>query len=271
MDYRVIQVIFVIGASMIVLAVLVHLPRWAIATVGLALIAGHNLFDGIKAEQLGAAAPVWHLLHQPGAIDLTRGFKLFVLYPLIPWIGVMAAGYALGPVFRLERETRVRQLIVIGALVTVGFVFLRAINLYGDPAPWAVQNGVVASVLSFINCEKYPPSLLFLAMTLGPALMLVAVLDGAQGIVAGWITVFGRVPLFYYIAHIYLVHASAILFAWITIGSAVFAATYKADGYGLGLAGIYTVWLAVVILLYPLCSWFAAIKRRRTEWWWSYL
>src|SRR6516165_5799594 len=105
LDYRVIQVIFVVGASMIVLAVLVHLPRWAIATVGLALIAGHNLFDGIKAEQLGAAAPVWHLLHQPGAIDLTRGFKLFVLYPLIPWIGVMAAGYALGPVFRLERET----------------------------------------------------------------------------------------------------------------------------------------------------------------------
>lgn len=101
--------------------------------------------------------------------------------------------------------------------------------------------------------------------------MLVAKLDGAQGIVAGWITIFGRVPLFYYIAHIYLLHASAILFAWITIGSVVFAATYKADGYGLGLAGIYTVWLAVVILLYPLCSWFAAIKRRRTEWWWSYL
>ena len=120
MDYRVIQVIFVLGASMIVLAVLVHLPRWAIATVGLALIAGHNLFDGIKAEQLGAAAPVWHLLHQPGAIDLTRGFKLFVLYPLIPWIGVMAAGYALGPLFSLKRETRVRQLFAIGALVMFG-------------------------------------------------------------------------------------------------------------------------------------------------------
>jgi len=269
--YLVIQVIFVIGASMIVLAALVHLPRWAIATVGLALIAGHNLFDGIKAEQLGAVAPVWHLLHQPGALDLTRGFKLFVLYPLIPWIGVMAAGYALGPVFRLEREIRVRQMFVIGALVTAGFVFLRAINLYGDPAPWAVQNGLVATVLSFINCEKYPPSLLFLAMTLGPALMLVALLDGAQGIVAGWITIFGRVPLFYYIAHIYLLHASAILFAWLTIGSAVFAATYKADGNGFGLAGIYTVWLVAVILLYPLCYWFAAIKRWRTEWWWSYL
>jgi hypothetical protein len=113
--------------------------------------------------------------------------------------------------------------------------------------------------------------LLFLAMTLGPALMLVAVLDGAQGIVAGWITIFGRVPLFYYIAHIYLLHASAILLAWITIGSAVFAANYKADGNGFGLAGIYTVWLVAVILLYPLCSWFAAIKRRHTEWWWSYL
>jgi uncharacterized membrane protein len=270
-DYLVIQVIFTIGASMIALAALVHLPRWAIATVGLALIAGHNLFDGIKAEQLGAAAPVWNLLHQPAALDLTHGFKLIVLYPLIPWIGVMAAGYALGPLFRLKRETRVRQLFAIGALITIGFVFLRATNLYGDPAPWAVQNGVVATALSFINCEKYPPSLLFLAMTLGPALMLVAVSDGAQGIIAGWITTFGRVPLFYYIAHIYLLHASAILFAWITIGGAGFVASHKPDGYGLGLAGIYTVWVAVVILLYPLCSWFAAIKRRRTEWWWSYL
>jgi uncharacterized membrane protein len=270
-DYLVIQVIFTIGASMIALAALVHLPRWAIATFGLALIVGHDLFDGIKAEQFGAAAPVWNLLHQPAAIDLTRGFKLIVLYPLIPWIGVMAAGYALGPLFRLKRETRVRQLFAIGALITVGFVFLRAINLYGDPAPWAVQNGVVATALSFINCEKYPPSLLFLAMTLGPALMLVAISDGAQGIIAGWITTFGRVPLFYYLAHIYLLHASAILFAQITIGSAVFAAGHKPDGYGLGLAGIYTAWLAVVILLYPLCSWFAAIKRRRIEWWWSYL
>jgi len=270
-DYLVLQVIFAIGVSMITLAALVRLPRWAIAAVGLALIAGHNLFDGIKAEQLGAAAPIWHLLHQPGAIDLAGGFKLFVLYPVIPWIGVMAAGYALGPLFRLDRETRVRRLFAIGALITVGFVFLRAINLYGDPAPWAMQNEAVATILSFINCEKYPPSLLYLAMTLGPALMLIAVADGAQGIIASWITTFGRVPLFYYIAHIYLLHASAILFAWITIGSAVFAATYKPDGYGLGLVGIYAVWLAIVILLYPLCAWFAAIKQRRIEWWWSYL
>jgi len=153
-DYLVIQVIFAIGASMITLAALVHLPLWAIATFGLALIAGHDLFDGIKAEQFGAAAPLWNLLHQPGAFDLTRGFKLIVLYPLIPWIGVMAAGYALGPLFRLKRETRVRQLFAIGALITVGFVFLRATNLYGDPAPWAVQNGVVATTLSFIELRK---------------------------------------------------------------------------------------------------------------------
>ena len=271
-DYLVLQVIFAIGVSMIMLAALVHLPRWAIAAMGLALIAGHNLFDGIKAEQLGAAAPVWHLLHQPGTIDLAGGFKLFVLYPLIPWIGVMAAGYALGPLFRLDRETRVRRLFAIGASITVGFVFLRAINLYGDPAPWAVQSGVVATVLSFINCEKYPPSLLYLAMTLGPALLLLAVSDGVQGTITGWVTTFGRVPLFYYVAHIYLLHATAIFFAWITIGGTVStAATQKPDGYGLGLAGIYTVWLAAVILLWPLCAWFAAIKRRRVEWWWSYL
>jgi uncharacterized membrane protein len=266
-DYLAIQVIFAIGLSMIACAALVHLPRWAIATVGLVLIAGHNSFDGVKAAQLGVAAPLWNILHQPAAIDLSGDFKLIVLYPLVPWIGVMAAGYALGPLFRLKRETRVRRLFAVGALITVGFVFLRAINLYGDPTPWSVHNGVLPTILSFMNCQKYPPSLLFLAMTLGPALMLLAVADGAQGIIAGWTITFGRVPLFYYVAHIYLLHASVVLFAWITIGRDA----YNLHGHGLALAGIYAVWLATVILLYPLCAWYAAIKRRRTEWWWSYL
>jgi uncharacterized membrane protein len=273
-DHFVIQVIFTIGASMIALAALIHLPRWAIATIGIAMIAGHNMFDAVKAEQFGAAAPIWNLLHQPALLDLGPSFKLFVLYPLIPWIGVMAVGYALGPLFMLERAARVQSLLVLGATITIGFVVLRATNIYGDPAPWAAQNGVLATVLAFINCEKYPPSLLYLAMTLGPALLLLAAFDGARGIVADWIMTFGRVPFFYYIAHIFLIHALAILFAWATIGDApwLFGAfpPHKPAAYGLGLAGIYTVWLVVVISLYPLCRWFADIKRRRTEWWWSY-
>jgi hypothetical protein len=125
--------------------------------------------------------------------------------------------------------------------------------------------------LSFVNCEKYPPSLLYLAMTLGPALVLPAAFDGRRRPITDWIATFGRVPFFYYVTHIYVLHALAILFAWATIGNAIFMATSKPAGYGLGLAGIYAVWLAVVISLYPLCRWFVAIKRRRIEWWWSYL
>jgi uncharacterized membrane protein len=274
-DHLVLQVIFAIGASMIVLAALIHLPRWAIATVGVVMIAGHNMLDGVKAEQLGAAAPIWNLLHQPGLLDLGMNLKLFVLYPLIPWIGVMATGYSLGPLFTIEGGVRVRRLCILGGAITAGFVILRATNLYGDPTPWAMQDHLFATLLSFINCEKYPPSLLYLAMTLGPALLLLAAFEGARGIVVDWITTFGRVPFFYYVVHIFLIHALAIVFASATIGEAPWLLgafpPQKPAAYGLGLAGIYTVWVLVVISLYPVCRWFADIKRRRTEWWWSYL
>ena len=274
-NYFVAQVIFAIGVSMVALAVFVHLPRRAVGFIGLAMIAGHNAFDGIKAEQLGVAAPLWHFLHQPGLFDIAPGVKFFVLYPLIPWIGVMAVGYALGPVFTQERAARVQQLFMLGAAVTLGFFVLRATNLYGDPAPWAIHDSLPATVLSFINCEKYPPSLLYLSMTLGPALMLVAAFERVRGPVADWIATFGRVPFFYYVAHIFLLHALAIVFAWATIGDIHWLfgpmAGRKPAAYGLSLAGIYAVWLAVVVALYPLCRWFAGLKRRRTEWWWSYL
>src|SRR5215475_9193569 len=210
-DHLVLQVIFAIGASMIVLAALIHLPRWAIATVGMVMLAGHNTLDSIKAEQLGAAAPIWNLLHQPGLLDLGANFRLFVLYPLIPWIGVMATGYSLGPLFILERAMRVQRLVIFGGAITAGFVILRATNLYGDPTPWAVQSHPFPTLLSFINCEKYPPSLLFLAMTLGPALLLLAAFERARGIVVDWITTFGRVPFFYYVVHIFLIHGFAIV------------------------------------------------------------
>jgi uncharacterized membrane protein len=274
-NYFVAQVIFAIGVSMVALAGFVYLPRSAVATIGLAMIVGHNAFDGIKAEQLGAAAPLWHVLHQPGFFDIAHGVKFFVLYPLIPWIGVMSAGYVLAPVFTQERTARVQQLFMLGAAVTLGFLVLRATNLYGDPAPWAIQDSLIATVLSFINCEKYPASLLYLGMTLGPALMLAAAFEWFRGPVVDWMATFGRVPFFYYVVHIFLLHALAILFAWATVGEIGFLfgplAGHKPATYGLGLAGVYAVWIAVVVALYPLCRWFAGIKRRRTGWWWSYL
>ena len=263
------QVIFAIGVSMIALAVLVHLPRWLIAVIGIATIVGHNMLDGIKAEQFGAAAPLWNLLHQPAMLQLTPDFRFFVLYPLIPWIGVMAAGYALGPVFRLDRETRLHWLLGLGALTTAGFLVLRASNLYGDPAPWVMHDSLTATALSFINCEKYPPSLLYLAMTLGPALLLLAAFEHARGRLADWVATFGKVPLFYYVVHLFALHALAVLYAWWLAGFEPLLG--KPDGYGLGLTGIYAVWLAVVLVLYPLCRWFAALKRQGRGWWWSYL
>ena len=260
-------VIWVIGASMLVLAALIWLPRSAIAVIALGMILGHNLLDGISAEDLGAAAPLWHVLHDPGRIQITDTVRVYVLYTLVPWAGVMAAGYLLGPTMLLDAKTRRRLLYQLGAAITVGFVLLRATNLYGDPDPWSTQATSLATILSFINTEKYPPSLLFLMMTLGPSLMLLAVFEHARGRIADWLATFGRVPFFYYVVHLYLIHILAIVVAFATTG--VFAA--REPEVGFGLPGVYLMWLVVLVLLYPLCRWFAGIKARRDEWWWSYL
>jgi uncharacterized membrane protein len=257
-------VIFAIGASMVALAVLLWLPRWAMGATALAMIAGHNLFDGIRADQFGQGAAVWHILHQPGFVHLGDRVSVFVLYPLVPWIGVMAAGYALGPVMQLAPEARQRWLFVLGAAVTLGFVVLRAVNLYGDPAPWTVQATWLATVLSFLNCEKYPPSLLYLMMTLGPALMLLAAFEHARGRLARVLATFGQVPFFYYVVHLYLIHALAVATAFAMTG-----VLETAPKIGLSLPGVYLVWLLVLVLLYPVCRWFAVLKQRGG--WWSYL
>jgi uncharacterized membrane protein len=176
---------------------------------------------------------------------------------------VMAAGYALGPVMQREPEARQR---LIGAGITLGFVVLRASNLYGDPASWTVQQSWLATGLSFVNCEKYPPSLLFLMMTLGPALMLLAAFDQARGRFAQVFAMFGQVPFFFYVVHIYLIHALAVVTGFALTG--VFAITPR---LGFSLPEIYLVWLLVLAMLYPICRWFAGRKARGTAWWWSYL
>jgi uncharacterized membrane protein len=273
-SWLVAQVIWAIGASMVALAALIWMPRTAIAVFGLALIGGHNLLDGVQPADLGQAAWLWTILHEGGNVQL-GDVRLFVLYPLIPWIGVMAAGYALGPVFKADAPTRRRVLVGLGLAVTAGFVLLRASNLYGDPAPWQVQETWLSTVLSFLNCEKYPPSLLYLAMTLGPALLLLAAFEGARGRLAGWITTYGRVPLLYYVAHIYLLHVAAgimvLIVYWDDLSWLAASPPQKPADYGFSLPGVYAIWLLAVALLYPLCRWFASLKARRREWWLSYL
>jgi uncharacterized membrane protein len=259
-------IIFVIGISMIVLAALVWLPRWITAGVTLTMLVGHNLLDSIRAEELGGASWAWHLLHEPGLIHLGDGAQLYVLYPLIPWIGVMAAGYLLGPVMQLEAHIRQRILFQLGAAITLGFIVLRATNLYGDPASWMPHETWLANLLSFLNCGKYPPSLLYLMMTLGPALMLLAYFEHHRGTFARFLSIFGQVPFFYYVIHIYLIHFLAVTTAFAMTGDLV-----RTPEIGLGLGGVYLIWLLVLVMLYPICRWFVELKNSGKEWWWSYL
>jgi uncharacterized membrane protein len=259
-------VIFVIGASMLILAALAWLPRWAIASLFLMMIAGHNLLDSVRAEDLSDASWLWHLLHEPGLVPLGDNVTLYILYPLIPWVGVMAGGYLLGPVMQLDERTRQRILFKLGAAVTVGFIVLRAISLYGDPAPWTAQETWLSTTLSFLDCEKYPPSLLYLMMTLGPALMLLAWFDEARGPLASLFATFGRVPFFYYVIHIYLIHALAVATAFAMTGVVT---TTPEINFSLG--SLYLIWLIVLMLLYPICRWFAEVKENRSGWWWAYL
>jgi uncharacterized membrane protein len=260
-------VIFVIGASMIMLAALIRLPRWAIACVAFAMIGGHNLLDGVRAEELGEASWAWRVLHLPGPVPLGDvPAKFYVLYPLIPWIGVMAAGYLLGPLMQLEPAPRQRFLFRLGAAITLAFIVLRATNLYGDSASWTLQETWLSTALSFLNCEKYPPSLLYLMMTLGPALMLLASFENARGAFARLLAAYGQVPFFFYVVHIYLIHAFAV-----TTGFALTGILASTPAIGLSLPGIYFVWLLVLVLLYPVCRWFAGLKERGRGWWWSYL
>jgi uncharacterized membrane protein len=259
-------VIFVIGASMVVLSVLILLPRWVIASLALLMIVGHNLLDSIRAEDFGNASWAWHVLHEPGLVPLGDSITLYILYPLIPWIGVMAGGFLLGPVMQLDNDKRQQILFGAGAAITVGFLIMRLINVYGDPAPWTPQETWVSTFLSILNCEKYPPSLLYLMMTLGPALMLLACFEQLRGPLASFLATFGRVPFFYYVVHIYLIHVLAVATAFAMTG--VLTTT---PAMNFSLLGVYVVWLLVIVLLYPICRWFAELKENGSGWWWSYL
>jgi uncharacterized membrane protein len=274
-NFFVLQVIWAIGWSMIALAGLIYLPRVALAAFALAMIAGHNLLDGIKAEQLQGFGSLWLLLHESGFLQPVPGIRVLALYPLVPWIGVMAAGYACGPVMNLPERQRRRWLVGAGVSLVGIFVVQRALNVYGDPTPWQSSPSWSASILSFINCEKYPPSLLYLAMTLGPGLIGLTLFESARGRLAGWLITFGRVPFFYYIAHIYLLHLVALAAAALSGGDLAWLFQdpigTKPAGYGVSLPLIYVLWFGFLFALYPLCRWFAALKQRRHDWWLSYL
>ena len=259
-------VLWALGLSMIVMAAVVHLPRSVVLAASLVTIAGHNLLDGVRATGL------WNVLHVPG---FAVPGVLFVAYPLIPWVAVMALGYVLADVYGWEPARRRRVLILSGAAATALFVVLRLVNGYGDPAPWSAQRTPALTVVSFLNVGKYPPSLDFLLMTLGPTLVALAVVEGLRGRMASWIGVYGRVPLFYYVLHIYLAHAVAMALALVQIGRAaripvVIDPASIPPGYGVSLPGVYLAWALVVVLAYLPCRWYAGLKARRDDWWLRY-
>ena len=273
-------VIWAIGWSMVALAGLVFLPlRW-IATIGVVMIAGHNLFDDVKPGDWGWFSWFWKILHSGGEIDLGGGFRFGAGYPLVPWIGVMAAGYGFGALFTHEaRERRRRWLFMLGGGLTLLFVLVRGINVYGDPHPWVSQKSALFTVFSFLNCHKYPPSLAYLLMTLGPAMIVLGLLHGGTPRWMQPVVVFGRVPLFYYLLHLPLIHGLSVIVACVRHGRAEWlvanpgdpAAATRPENFGFDLSIVYLVWIGVVLVLYPVCRWFAELKRRRREVWLSYL
>lgn len=292
--YEMAGVIWVIGWCMIILAGLVRLPlRW-VAGVGIVLITAHNLLDSyvyptlIPALGNDVVSGLWKILYvgfYGGPIAFgANGPNLIVLYSIVPWIGVMAAGYAFGKVLTLEPERRTGWCLGLGLGAVALFLVLRGFNLYGDPRPWSTvprPNGPppLPALLAFLNTNKYPASLLFLLMTLGPTIAIMPVLERARGAVARFITVFGRVPFFYYVLHIPLIHALALVVSLIREG-AVNAWLFTnhpmgnpppPDGYTWSLPLLYLVWAATIAVLYPVCRWFAERKAKGTEWWLRYL
>ena len=268
------SVLWALGWGMIVLAGLVHLPLPVTAAFAVVTIAGHNLFDAVRPDQLGLLGPLWAVLHTRGPLPLPPSVTMFVVYPLVPWIGVMAAGYVFGAVFLLNRPRRRTTMLGLGASLILLFVALRATNFYGDPHPWSPRQDALFTVLSFLNCQKYPPSLLYLLMTLGPALLALPVFEHSLGRLGRPLLMFGRVPLFFYLLQWYAAHLLAVVVnaalgqpaSWL-LGGAPWDAP-QGSGYSLGV--VYLMWIVVLILLSPPCRWFAALKRRRRDAWLSY-
>jgi uncharacterized membrane protein len=265
--------------SMIALALLIHLPYGALLGLSLGMIALHNLLDGIAPETFGVFAGAWKVLHVQSLLFADP--LVIVAYPLIPWIGVMAAGFCFARVYRLPAERRRALLLRLGLAMIAAFLVLRGLNGYGDPRPWSTQRDALMTVMSFLNTTKYPASLDFLLMTLGPAFVVLAWADRFRPGDGNPLLVFGRVPLFYYLLHIPLIHAVAIAMTGLRYGAAPFLFTppptlgtprevFPPD-YGWDLWVMYAVCAGVVLALYPVCRWFGQVRKRRRDWWLSYL
>ncbi len=280
-DFTILQVIWAIGLAMICMAALIRLRYAIILSIGLIIVFGHNLTDGIQLQPNDSGYALWALLRQTGFIQVSPQIAVLAFYPVIPWLGIMVLGYCIGRLFAKGADPllRKKRLLQLGTGAIMLFVALRLFNIYGDPAPWSEQKNALFTIMSFVNATKYPVSLSFALMTLGPVLILLAWLESREPRVLKPLTVFGRVPLFYFILHFYLIHVVSLIFFMHKTGTSFseldfhfskgFGGITPAGGYS--LPWVYVVWISIVLFLYPICRWYNRYKSSHTYWWLSYL
>ena len=280
-DFFILETLWSIGISMMILGLLIRLPFSLILSTGLVIFFGHNLLDFAEASRGGNVPFWWNLLHSRGLYRLWGNHSLFVIYPFLPWTGLMLLGYCCGKLFTDVEQPRRRQILLwTGVTAIIFFISLRFANVYGDPTRWTSQKGGLQTFYSFMNVQKYPPSLLFLCATVGPGLIFLAIARNNNSRLSTMIRIYGRVPFFYFIVHIYILHAVQII-TYLARGHSVAegmknppGASFKftSPGEGYSLFGVYCIWIAIVALMYPLCKWYDQYKKNhREKWWLSYL
>ena len=273
------QTIWSIGISMMVMAAIIWLPFKAVFAVALLIVLGHNGLDFYEKGAGNNVSVLYTFLHRPGMFPINATHRVVVLYPFLSWVGLMAMGYCFGRLFMQYQGAARRQVLLrLGIMLVCFFVILRALNIYGNPEPWATQPTFLKTILSFIDVHKYPPSLLFMCITIGPALLFLAAVEGAKNKLADIITVYGRVPFFYYVLHFFTLHIVTAAFFFLSGHTVADMQTLPAGlplfivpGQGYSLWVVYMVWLGVVAALYPLCKWFSRYKQTHKQWWVSYL
>lgn len=276
-SFLAVQVLWVIGFSMIILATAIYLPVPVIFFIGLIIVCGHNFLDAFDYTRPAQTPVWWGFLHQQSFFPYDHNRLFAILYPLLPWPGVMMLGYCLGSLYKKDFDAKKRQklLTITGIVVTLFFIILRFTNIYGDPSEWNLQKNFVFTILSFLNVTKYPASLLFLSMTLGPALIFLSLFEKTKGKWTKIVSVYGRVPFFYFLFHFLVIHLICMIVFFANGHSFSEANTgllhFKSPNDGLPLGIIYLIWIAVVVALYPVCKKYDRLKSSHKKWWLSYL
>lgn len=274
------QVIWALGISMFLMGLLIRLPYALILTLGLLIVCGHNVFDSIESTQHGL---LWDLVRNGNFAfhPIANGHQIVIIYPFAPWLGLMMLGYCFGKIYAPDFSVALRRktLLTSGALLILFFILLRYSNLYGNPLPWVTEDTTIKTLMSFFNVHKYPPSLLFMCITMGPALIFLAIFENSNNKLTQAISIYGRVPFFYYVIHFYLLHILCMIL-FLARGHAFGEVTPSIFGipFGFMLAGegyslkiVYVIWLSLVVGLYPLCKWFSDLKQGKNYWCLSYL